>query len=495
MFADPVQPPRQVTLAIPCVMLILACTAIPLELQWRREELASFFAIRLDAGDILENVVGYVPLGAVLQQHGLWSATGIALAVSLSAEVSQFFSKGRSPSVEDLAANLAGAVIGVGVFTLWHVLPARIAIGRRAAIVAAILATIFVSLGSPATRNDVEKTVAILATAALPVNDRGSSHPGALEAHWAFNHAANDVIPDVSGNRLDGILVHRPSLVPGVDGQAVALNGMDQWIVVPESRALRMTGSMTISAWINSSAFPRNDAVILSNLGALGFQLDTTVDQGTRQIGFKLTDSRGRLMARYGRTRLSTNRWYHVAGVYDAASPSLSVYLDGRLDNGCALGDVTTRQRISARDTYIGRRGQAGYGFVGTIDDVRVYSRALTPSEIAAQVRPFAQKLSPAGAIAATAEARDPKCVSGEPDARVLWVPVALGMVVAIACVGVWPWPGYTAPCLVLSLLSGLVILPSIEHVAHSFFRFVIPLLTLAGGASVVAAVQSEPIQ
>jgi hypothetical protein len=171
------------------------------------------------------------------------------------------------------------------------------------------------------------------------------------------------------------------------------------------------------------------------------------------------------------------------------------VYLDGRLDNGCLVGDVSTRQRISARDVYIGRRGQAGYGFVGAIDDVRVYSRALTASEIAAQVRPFAEKLSPAEAIAATPESHERECVAAEPDARILWVPVALGMVVSIACVGLWPWSGYSLPCLLLSFLSGLVILPSVPHVADSFFRFAIPLLTLAGGASVVAAVQSVRIQ
>ena len=36
---------------------------------------------------------------------------------------------------------------------------------------------------------------------------------------------------------------------------------------------------MTISAWINSTAFPRDDAAIVSSHDPLGYQLDTTVDQ------------------------------------------------------------------------------------------------------------------------------------------------------------------------------------------------------------------------
>ena len=76
---------------------------------------------------------------------------------------------------------------------------------------------------------------------------------------------------------------------------------------------------MTISAWINSSAFPRDDAAIVSAFSGLGYQLDTTIDQGARTVGFKLANASGRLMARDGKTRLHTGRWYHVAGVYDAA--------------------------------------------------------------------------------------------------------------------------------------------------------------------------------
>jgi hypothetical protein len=56
-----------------------------------------------------------------------------------------------------------------------------------------------------------------------------------------------------------------------------------------------------------------------------GYQLDTTIDQGPRTIGFKLSDACGHLMARYGATPLALHTWYHVAGVYDAAAQTLDV--------------------------------------------------------------------------------------------------------------------------------------------------------------------------
>ena len=59
-----------------------------------------------------------------------------------------------------------------------------------------------------------------------------------------------------------------------------------------------VAGSLTISAWINASFFPVDDASIVSTYNGLGYQLDTTVDEGPRTIGFKLTDWTGRHMAR-----------------------------------------------------------------------------------------------------------------------------------------------------------------------------------------------------
>jgi hypothetical protein len=107
---------------------------------------------------------------------------------------------------------------------------------------------------------------------------------------------------------------------------------------------------MTISAWINASAFPVDDAAVVSNHGPLGYQLDTTVDQGPRTIGFKLTNAYGRLRARYGATPLEIDQWYHVAGVYDAERQVLNVYLNGQLDNGCLPG-LLLRDRRSLGST------------------------------------------------------------------------------------------------------------------------------------------------
>src|SRR5439155_12624815 len=97
----------------------------------------------------------------------------------------------------------------------------------------------------------------------------------------------------------------------------------------------------------------------------------------------KLTSSSGSLMARYGATTLQANTWYYVTGVYNAATRTMDVYLNGVLDNGTLVGTVTASQQNSASTSVnIGRRASGGVNFIGHIDDVRIADHALTQDQI-----------------------------------------------------------------------------------------------------------------
>ena len=192
---------------------------------------------------------------------------------------------------------------------------------------------------------------------------------------------------DTTGHGITGTLVNGATFTTaGKYGNAVALNGVNGYVDLGNPAALQLTGSMTVSAWINATAFPSDDAAVVSRRDSSGhgFQLDTTVDTGRRTIGFKLTNSSGGDMIRYGATTLQPNTWYNIAGVYDAATQTLHVYLNGQLDDGQLLGTVTATQQTSALDVEIGQRpGNPGvYEFNGRIDDVRIADHAITQSQI-----------------------------------------------------------------------------------------------------------------
>jgi VanZ family protein len=496
---------RSVSLLIPVVTLVLACTAIPIQLQPpSAADLAAIFEAELDVPDIVANVVGFAPLGLVFASRGAWPAIALSTALSSFAEAMQLFSRGRSPSLIDVVTNVMGAAIGVALCVRWNVRFDRIAIGKRGAGLALAIATAYVIFGAAGTADDVEDAITLMLTVPpwREASARGGSD-GRLEARWTFDTIQDQMALDDSGNGLNGLLVNRPGLVAGVEGRAVSLNGVNQWVDVGDPVALRLTGSLSISAWINASSFPRDEAAIASDHTGLGYQLDTTIDQGPRTIGFKLADASGRLMARYGRTPLELNRWYHVAGVYDAQARTLHVFLNGRPDDGCLVGHVTDRQHISGAHVFVGRRGgQRGYEFAGLIDDVRIYSRVLTQDELEAEIHavpptltlpapttPRATNGAPASSDVGLA-CRAP-AVDSDP-AKVAGPVVGVGMLVALGCVGLWPTSRFRVPCLILSVLAGFLLIPSITPVVPAFFRSFVPVLTLAGGVSVAMSVHDD---
>ena len=214
----------------------------------------------------------------------------------------------------------------------------------------------------------------------------------------------------------------------------------------------------------------------------------------------KLTDVCGGLMVRYGATPLLVNTWYHVAGVYNAEAKTLDVYLNGALDDGCLLGTVSGTQHSSREAVYVGRRSSlAGFEFAGSIDDVRIYSVALSKSQIVSAMRGAGIDVSPGEQIARTiaggvrqATQRldvDSTCkvLSDPEDANIPAVACVLGVLVAAACAGLGLSPR-ALPCLVASFAIGLILLIATSSTLPSFNLWLIPLTSIAGSVSVAAS-------
>jgi hypothetical protein len=473
----------RITLRGPVITMVLAATAIPVELRPLGRATLSSHAF---ASDVAVNVAGYVPVGMVLAGLGQWWAVLTAALMATFAETTQFAMMHRDPSTIDVASNVIGAMLGTVVSARWRIRSPGFRPTRRNAQVAATLA-VLVILG-------------VWATSGYAPNARGATSPGTLEAHWRLDEGRGRVALDSSGHGLDGRFSHEPNRIAGMVGGAVTLDGKTDYIYFGHSSALRLVGSLTISAWINSTSFPVDDAAIVSNHNGIGYQLDTTVDKGPRTIGFKLANACGDLIARYGATPLVVDTWYHVAGVYDGAAHSLDVYLNGELDNGFLRGPVTGTQYSSREAVYVGRRSNlAGFEFAGSIDDVHIYSRALTKAEISGDMRGkvidgLAGQRATDGGVDSSHRldrGRDvyaPCFVSSDrEDARIPGLAAAVGVLVAVVCVGLWPSTG-SLRCLVVSLAAGLILLSVTSSTLPSLNLWLIPLTSLAGGASVAAS-------
>jgi hypothetical protein len=457
-------------LAVPVIVLVLAATAIPVEFRPIGTAPVTF---EFDVWHIVENIVGYLPVGLVLGRLGPLRAIALAGAISACAETSQLVMMHRDPSITDLASNLVGAALGALVSARWKIGSPAVPINRWTAVLATLLALAVV--------------LHVRSMAGEPVNTRGATTPGTLEASWKLDEDAGRTAWDSSGHGLVGTFRKDPARVAGVTGSAPVFDGSN-YVVVEPSTALRLDGSMTISAWIRSSSYPVDDAAIVSQLRHdRGYQLDTTIDEGPRTIGFKLYDACGALMARYSAAPLALDTWYHIAGVYDAAAQTLDAYVNGELDNGFSLGAVSKAQRSSRGPVYVGRRaGSTKFNFSGSINHVRIYSFALTRSQIAADMRGEAVH-APATVKAASTAPCAPASDNEDKD-----LPIAaalLGVLVAIASIGARPTASQL-PVLSASLAAGTLLLTVTVPSLPAFNTWMLPLLALVGGASVGISVR-----
>ena len=209
---------------------------------------------------------------------------------------------------------------------------------------------------------------------------------GGLAAGYAFDEGSGTTTADVSGNGITGTLSGAAWSAVGKYGKAVSLNGTNAYVDLGNPAQLQLTGSMTISAWVNASANPFDDGqIVAKSTDASGWQLKTTPDTGPQTFGIGITSGTGSHIQRYSSTVRALNTWYHVAGVYNATARTLDIYVNGVLSNGVLLGTVPAAQTIPAVNVNVGRR-TGGYYFNGLIDEVRITDRALTQAEIQADM-------------------------------------------------------------------------------------------------------------
>ncbi|MBV8716469.1 MAG: fibronectin type III domain-containing protein [Chloroflexi bacterium] len=203
-----------------------------------------------------------------------------------------------------------------------------------------------------------------------------------LVGAWGLNDGFGATVADQSGNGITGTQTGATWTTLGKYGDALNFSGSSSFVDLGNPVALTPGGSMTWEAWVNQSAYPIDDAdVISSSDSSAGWQLKGTQDTGPRTFGVEVSGSAGSHTQRYSKTVTSLNTWYHVAGVYNASAQTLDIYVNGVLDNGTLNGAVPSSQVYSNVNTFIGQRSD-GFGFIGTIDEVRVYSRALSAAEI-----------------------------------------------------------------------------------------------------------------
>jgi len=233
-----------------------------------------------------------------------------------------------------------------------------------------------------------------------------SGQTSGLVAAYNFNEGSGSTVTDLSGHNLNGTIVGATWTTQGKYGAALSFNGTSSYVDLGNPAALQLTGSITLEAWVKAAATPPDDGQIVAKSNdSSGWQLKTTRDAGPQNFNVTVTNSSGTRAKRFSTTTRALNTWYHVAGVYDASARTLTTYVNGVLESGILQGTVPIANLNAAVNANIGRR-TGGYYFNGIIDEVRIYNRALSATEIQNDMNtPFGGSAIPADTQAPTAPA------------------------------------------------------------------------------------------
>lgn len=161
-------------------------------------------------------------------------------------------------------------------------------------------------------------------------------------------------------------------------------NGTNSYIDLGNPSELQITGALTISAWVRSTATLSGVDMVgkynasASNRGYL-FYCDSAA---ASKVSLRISSDGAASVVANGATTFNDGEWHHVAGVY-VPSTSITVYLDGIVD-GSETASVPASIFNSTLNAAIGARNgsSASNFFDGDIKYVRIYNRALADFEI-----------------------------------------------------------------------------------------------------------------
>ncbi len=185
---------------------------------------------------------------------------------------------------------------------------------------------------------------------------------------------------DQSPRHIQAAFMGQPTLVQGKFGKAVALSGLDDWVEVYQDPELDIIGQrLTLAAWILPHRW--------NGFGPL-------ITKGDKQFGLQQLNEKELEFWIFDRERISlkaplperwVNQWHHLAATYDGSI--LRLYCDGA---GLGSREYTGQIRNNPHPVNIGRNaelhGQEHPGQLSnaTMDEVRIYRKALSDTEIAA---------------------------------------------------------------------------------------------------------------
>lgn len=221
-----------------------------------------------------------------------------------------------------------------------------------------------------------------IAIVALSINAFAQIPVNGLVGYWPFNGNANDESGNGNNGTVQGAILTFDRF--GNSNSAYYFDGATNFITVANSTSIKVTNSVSISAWVKNTGDTSINIVVTK--GIYGSLWDYGLANCWSYTSY-YDYNNAFVIREYMYKNDMFNQWHHLVVTVDENNENKpKLYFDGNE----MLGQLVTSDnnirtddwiRPTDGDLYIGSNSVTGF-FKGDIDDIRIYNRALDKSEI-----------------------------------------------------------------------------------------------------------------
>ncbi|OGS22805.1 MAG: hypothetical protein A2252_10795 [Elusimicrobia bacterium RIFOXYA2_FULL_39_19] len=212
--------------------------------------------------------------------------------------------------------------------------------------------------------------------------------PVGCVGHWKFNEESGDTAVDISGNGNDAVIYGATRIVGSdlLTGTALYFDGIDDYVSIPNNSSLNITENITIEFWFNPAdipsyaKYPLSKGTNTSNMSYIFYWLGPASGVANQKKLWVTGKAESGWGSNLGPVtpEIMINEWTHVAWTY-SSSDGGKIYLNGeKVSEGPSFGTLAS----NTNPIEIARAWIPNEYFKGSIDDLAIYNRVLTPEEI-----------------------------------------------------------------------------------------------------------------
>jgi hypothetical protein len=208
-----------------------------------------------------------------------------------------------------------------------------------------------------------------------------------MVGYWPLDGDALDAGQNGFNGTIVGEVVPTEDRDSNLDAAMLFTGASDCYIDLGDQEEFRIAGAMTLAAWVRLDSTNTNNGRIVAKQaggGSRSWSLNIEANSGgvDNPGTFHVASDGNTIVAINDQDPLPTDEWVHIAGVYKPGI-ALELFIDGELKIRETSDVPATQHSNNGNSVLIGNRHAASdCGWMGAIDEVRIYNNALSAREI-----------------------------------------------------------------------------------------------------------------